>query len=151
MLSQDRYQNQNLHKQNNLGRYLYYLDNLSVEFSSKKALSSLQLGIAPGEFVFVTGPSGAGKTTLLKVLGQKISPDSGRFIVTPTYKDDFFIANIFQDLYLIEDLSCLDNLFVSYDPDIYVDKKEFDQNVKDLCQLFDIQNDLKRKIHCCNG
>ena len=37
--------------------------------------------IAPGEFVFLTGPSGAGKTTLLRLLFRDLTPTEGNIIV----------------------------------------------------------------------
>ncbi len=42
-----------------------------------RALDSVDLEIAQGEFVSVIGPSGAGKSTLLHVLGALDTPDSG--------------------------------------------------------------------------
>jgi ATP-binding cassette subfamily C protein len=44
-------------------------------------LDRLNLSIAPGEFVAVTGPSGAGKTTLLDLLVGLRTPDAGRITV----------------------------------------------------------------------
>ena len=42
-----------------------------------RALDSVDMEIAQGEFVSVIGPSGAGKSTLLHVLGVLDTPDSG--------------------------------------------------------------------------
>jgi putative ABC transport system ATP-binding protein len=42
-----------------------------------RALDSVDLEIAQGEFVAVVGPSGAGKSTLLHILGALDTPDSG--------------------------------------------------------------------------
>lgn len=42
------------------------------------ALDDVELAVAPGEIVAVTGPSGSGKSSLLAVAGGLIRPDSGR-------------------------------------------------------------------------
>jgi len=42
------------------------------------ALDSVDLSVAPGEFVAVTGPSGSGKSTLLLTLGGLIRPSGGK-------------------------------------------------------------------------
>lgn len=41
------------------------------------ALDAVDLTVAPGGFVAVTGPSGSGKSSLLAVAGALITPDSG--------------------------------------------------------------------------
>ena len=41
------------------------------------ALSTIDLDIAPGEFVSLIGPSGCGKSTLLRVIGDLVQPTSG--------------------------------------------------------------------------
>jgi ABC-type sugar transport system ATPase subunit len=41
------------------------------------AVSSIDLDVAPGEFVCLIGPSGCGKSTLLNLLAGLDAPDSG--------------------------------------------------------------------------
>lgn len=44
---------------------------------NRTVLSNLDLSIAQGQFVSITGPSGSGKSTLLNILGGVDLPDSG--------------------------------------------------------------------------
>src|SRR5262245_65269206 len=44
-----------------------------------RALDSVSVSIARGEYVSVSGPSGCGKSTFLNVLGLLDSPTSGRY------------------------------------------------------------------------
>ena len=53
--------------------FSYQVDGRSVE-----VLKSLNLSVAPGEFVGIQGPSGSGKSTLFYILGFLASTHLGR-------------------------------------------------------------------------
>jgi NitT/TauT family transport system ATP-binding protein len=45
------------------------------------ALESIDLDVAPREFVSLIGPSGCGKSTLLRIVGDLVEPTSGEVVV----------------------------------------------------------------------
>jgi NitT/TauT family transport system ATP-binding protein len=45
------------------------------------ALDTIDLDVAPGEFVSLIGPSGCGKSTLLRIVGDLIQPTQGTVLV----------------------------------------------------------------------
>src|SRR5215831_18254864 len=81
-----------------------------------RALSSVELSVARGEFVSISGPSGSGKSTLLAILGLLDVPTEGEYRIDgqDTAKLDAVkraamrnksIGFIFQAFNLIGDLS----------------------------------------------
>jgi len=84
-----------------------------------------RLSIAKGQRVGWIGPSGSGKTTLLHLVAGIVSPACGRVdtcgkeltALRESARRDFRIANIglvFQDFALLDYLSVLDNILLSY-------------------------------------
>lgn len=151
MFSQDKFLHSQdkqtaLHSQ--LGRHhLYYVDDLSVNFGNFKALSSIQLTIATKEILFITGPSGAGKTTLLNVLAGNVKQYSGR-VIRPKGQ---FVSQVFQDLRLISNQSCLENLWLAYDSSVYKNKDEFQRDLSELCRVLGVTDRLGVMINNANG
>lgn len=85
------------------------------------ALRNINLGVAEGEFVALTGPSGSGKSTLLNVLGTLESFDSGDYLLDGKSLKGLSdrelsrirnekIGFIFQGFNLIKDYSISDNI-----------------------------------------
>ena len=64
---------------NNLvsGHYALMLSGLFKSFRDVKAVSNLDLRLAPGEIVCLLGPSGCGKTTTLRLIAGFDTPDAG--------------------------------------------------------------------------
>lgn len=56
-------------------------EGLRLSFGPTRALSGVDLTVARGEAVAVTGPSGSGKSTLLLALAGVLTPDSGRVTI----------------------------------------------------------------------
>jgi len=85
------------------------------------ALDEVSLGVRPGEFVAVLGPSGAGKTTLFRCLTGLTRPDRGTVSVAgrdiwqsprELRRARRELALIFQQFNLIRRLSALENVLV---------------------------------------
>jgi len=87
------------------------------------ALDRVDLGIARGEFVGVTGPSGSGKSTLLNVLGCLDRPDAGHYRLEGTDVaglDDGLLSDlrnrrigfVFQSFHLMPRLTVLENVLL---------------------------------------
>ena len=84
------------------------------------ALQDVNLHVAKGEFIFLSGASGAGKSTLLKLILRQIRPTEGQIIVNgrnlaaikqsqlPLFRRE--IGMVFQDFKLIERMTVFENL-----------------------------------------
>lgn len=134
-----------LNRQSNL----YHLENISVDFGGTEALKGVTMSVAQGEILFITGKSGAGKTTLLNTLAGDIKPYQGR-VLLPNQKK-VFVSQVFQDLKLLESLTCEQNLWYSYDSKLYKSKKEFHEDLTQLTQVLGVKDHLSKKVSELNG
>jgi len=90
---------------------------------SVPAVREVDLEIATGEFVAITGPSGSGKSTLLNLIGSLDTPDSGEIVVaglplhraTEAEKTEFRrrdIGIVFQFFNLMPTMTVLENVLL---------------------------------------
>ena len=88
-----------------------------------RALDGINLTIADGEFVSVTGRSGSGKSTLLDVLGLLLRPTSGRVLIngvdTGMLSDgprarlrSVKLGFVFQEYNLLPTMNALENVML---------------------------------------
>lgn len=80
------------------GTQLSILD-LTKDFGRKTVLNSLNLEVAPGEFVAIVGRSGCGKSTLLRLVSALDKPSSGGILLDgePLRKLTRSVTVMFQD------------------------------------------------------
>ena len=86
-----------------------------------KVLDAVSLEVAPGEVVWLRGPSGSGKSSLLRIAGLLSTPDSGMVVVgglpTTTMQGASARRNgvgmVFQNGNLLPDLSVRDNVAIA--------------------------------------
>lgn len=98
------------------------LSNVSKIFGETKAVDTVSLDIAPGQFVGVIGRSGAGKSTMLRLVNRLIDPTSGsisfdgveitslRGKALRDWRRD--CAMIFQQFNLVDRLDVLTNVLI---------------------------------------
>ncbi|HET6897661.1 MAG TPA: ABC transporter ATP-binding protein [Vicinamibacteria bacterium] len=101
------------------------LENVSKVFRSEgeetRALDSVSVEIARGEYVSVSGPSGCGKSTFLSILGLLDTPTSGRYFLKGRPTDELSpqarartrsldVGLVFQSFNLIGDMTVYENV-----------------------------------------
>ena len=98
------------------------LKNITKTYDGE-VLKGISLTICQGDYISITGRSGSGKTTLLKIIGLLEQPTEGEVIIdgiksADLWKDELAdirrqkIGFIFQDYFLLENLSALDNILL---------------------------------------
>ena len=53
-------------------------DRITMEFGGLRAVSALNLEVAPGEIIGIIGPNGAGKTTVFNMITGVYKPTKAR-------------------------------------------------------------------------
>lgn len=129
--------------------YIFHLDDVSLKYGSYTALDGITLTVNPGDMMFVTGKAGAGKTSLLNILSQKVKAQKGRFHTSQSR--DLFVARVPQNLELLENKTCEQNLWVAYDRKIYKNKNEFYSDLIELANILGIKDRLGIKMSQANG
>jgi len=101
-------------------------EKVTKNYGPINVFQDLDLKIAPGDFVFVTGSSGSGKTTLIKLILNQIKPSSGDVLINGVAINHLRskseidkirrkIGVVFQDYQLINDLTIEENIALNLD------------------------------------
>lgn len=97
------------------------LENISKAFFNVYALQNISLSVGKGEILGIIGENGAGKSTMMNIIGGVLQPDGGSMKLngkpyTPQNPSDAKssgIAFIHQELNLFNNLSVVDNIYIS--------------------------------------
>jgi multiple sugar transport system ATP-binding protein len=120
-----------------------------------RAVDTLDLDIADGEFMVLVGPSGCGKTTALRMVGglEEITDGTirvGERVVnglSPKVRD---IAMVFQSYALYPHLSVADNIGFALKTK-RVPRAEIRRRVLETARMLDLEPHLKRKPRALSG
>jgi NitT/TauT family transport system ATP-binding protein len=88
------------------------VEDVRVEYASKKILGGVDLEIGCGEFVSLVGQTGCGKSTLLRLILAEEKPSSGRVLVEGVERrqPDRHSGYVPQKYSLFPDKTALDNI-----------------------------------------
>jgi multiple sugar transport system ATP-binding protein len=120
-----------------------------------KAVDSLALDVADGEFMVLVGPSGCGKTTALRMVAglEEISAGVvriGERVVNHVPSRDRDIAMVFQSYALYPHLSVYDNIAFGLRVK-KMPKDEINRRVLNAAQVLGLEPFLKRKPRALSG
>lgn len=139
---------------------LLQTQSLSKSFSSGGVMShilkNIDLQLYRGDFTVIMGASGAGKSTLLYALSGMDTPTLGTIsfagqVISDLSPDDLavfrrrFCGFVFQQIYLIESMSVMDNVLAAgllVNPN----KKELLSRAGELFQAVDIPEEIRKKF-----
>lgn len=115
-----------------------------------RALKGVDFATEGGEFVSIIGPSGSGKSTMLHILGLLDTPTAGTVLLegrdvttlsdrdrTRARKDS--IGFVFQQFYLIDSLTALENVLL---PTMYEPDRDATARAEDLLERVGLGNRL---------
>ena len=83
-------------------------------FGAKRVLTGIDLDVARGDFVVVTGPNGSGKTTLLRLCAGLAAPTSGELVLAAERGSIGFLGHeplVYRELTALENLEFYGRLY----------------------------------------
>lgn len=133
------------------------LSDLSIAFALKgggryTAVQEIDLGVAPGEFVSIVGPTGCGKSTLLNAAAGLVTPAAGRVHVfgEPLKALNARAGYLFQADALMPWKTSLDNVAVALEPK-RVPKAEAQGRARDWLRRVGLSAFVDRYPHMLSG
>jgi heme exporter protein A len=87
---------------------------LEKRYGDKRVLRGVDLNVARGDFLIVTGPNGSGKTTLLRLCAGLAVPSAGELEVSVERRQIGYVAHeslVYRELTAIENLDLYSRLY----------------------------------------
>jgi multiple sugar transport system ATP-binding protein len=132
------------------------LDKLTKVYGDgTRAVESMDLQVADGEFVVFVGPSGCGKTTALRMIAglEPITDGTVRIggtVVNDLPPKDRDVAMVFQNYALYPHMSAYDNMAFALKMR-GVAKEEISRRVRDAAAVLGLADSLKKKPRTLSG
>lgn len=129
---------------------------------TQQVLFDVDLTIAEGEFLAITGPSGGGKSTLLTILGLLDRPSSGHYQLAGEVTTDFddelaaairnqYFGYVFQSYNLIPQLNVWENVSLPLTYHARLKSAERIEKAKEYLQQVDLADKYKHYPHQLSG
>lgn len=120
-----------------------------------EVLKSIDMDVAPGEFLILVGPSGCGKSTLLNIIAGLEEPTSGKILINgrdvvgvpPAQRD---IAMVFQTYALYPTMTVADNIGFPLEMR-KMPKAQREARVREVASLLHIEQLLDRRPSQLSG
>lgn len=137
-------------------RNIIEIEHLSKSFGEVKAVQDISFCVKEGELFAFLGVNGAGKSTTISIICGQLKKDFGTVVIdgnTLETNADLIkreLGVVFQDSVLDKSLSVRDNL--ESRAALYgIKGKAFDERLKELAELLDFQDLLKRTVGKLSG
>jgi cell division transport system ATP-binding protein len=144
-----------------VGNSVIKLNNVDIFQQKHLVLSSVNLHIDIGEFVYLIGQTGSGKSSLLKIIYGDLNIKNGDGHAVGFELKDLKTAEVpymrrklgivFQDFQLLTDRSIEQNLQFVLKATGWIDKNLIDERIKDVLEKVGLRSKMKKMPHEISG
>lgn len=139
---------------NNGSAYVSMKDITKI-FGTVKATDHMNLEVNKGEIHALLGENGAGKSTLMNMLSGIYIPDSGHIFIdnkevkftSPRDAIKAGVGMIHQHFKLVDVLTALENIVLGHRKELFVKKKDREEEIRKIMQKFDLDVDLDKYVY----
>ncbi|MGO4988633.1 ABC transporter ATP-binding protein [Gallicola sp. Sow4_E12] len=139
--------------------HLMEMRNITKQFGSFKANTDVSIYLDKGEVLTLLGENGAGKSTLMNCLCGLYKPTEGSIYINgekveidnPSKAVSLGIGMVHQHFMLIENMTVFENIILgktgrSNDKKLFIDKKELQKEITELCDKYGLHVALDSKL-----
>lgn len=137
------------------------LINVAIDQGDQQVLSSVNMEIREGEFIYLVGKTGSGKSSLLKALYGAVPITSGKGTVAGFSLDDLNrksiphlrrkLGIVFQEFNLLPDRSVFENLKFVLKATQWKEKKAIDLRIMNVLESVDLASKRDVMPHQLSG